>query len=85
VDKFVAEQNRVLEFIKTNPHEAITLIKNHLEKNTKKKFEYSFLAESFKKVKFTDHLDDQMFNELAEAGYRAKYSRSLMKFEFTRT
>lgn len=85
VDKFVQDQNNVLEFIRANPHEAITLIKNHLEANTKKKFEYDFLAESFSKIRFTDRLSNEKFNELAAAGYRAKYSRAPLKFEFTRT
>jgi len=84
VDRFVAEQNQVLEQIKINPEGAIMLIKNHLEKNTKKNFDYEFLLASFKKVKFDDRINGKFFNELARAGYKANYYRRLTEFEVTR-
>jgi NitT/TauT family transport system substrate-binding protein len=84
VDRFVDEQNQVLSKIQADPNSAILLIKRHLEKNTKKNFDYDFLAQSFKKVKFDDHINQDFFNELARAGFKANYYRRLTEFEFTR-
>jgi NitT/TauT family transport system substrate-binding protein len=84
VDQFVDEQNQVLSEIQAKPEGAIMLIKQHLEKQTKKNFDYDFLVESFKKVKFDDHINQEFFNELARAGFKANYYRRLTEFEFTR-
>ena len=84
VDRFVDEQNQVLSQLQADPNSAILLIKRHLEKNTKKNFDYDFLAQSFKKVKFDDHINQDFFNELARAGFKANYYRRLTEFEFTR-
>ncbi len=76
VDNFVKEQDEILNFLKTNESESVSLIKQHLESKTKKTMEYDFLLKSFRKVIFTDRLDHERMNDLMQAAFKAKYIRS---------
>ena len=75
VDNFMAEQNEILAAIQVKADSAVTVIKAHLEDKTKKSFGEAFLASSFSKVKFSDHLDKSKLEDLAQIAREVKYFR----------
>lgn len=75
VDRFLQEQNIVLNAIKKNNEIAITIIKTHLEDLTKKDFAKDFLVNSFAKVNFPDQLDKKKLEKLAKISYQSNYFR----------
>jgi NitT/TauT family transport system substrate-binding protein len=76
VDNFVKEQDQILKYLQTNEAESISLIQKHLVRMTKKDMKYDFLLASFKKVIFTETLDQDRFDDLIKVSFRAKYLRS---------
>lgn len=75
VDNFVKEQDEILEFILLNEDLAITTIQKHLKKTTKKTIDHDFLTASFKKLSFSDKLDQSKLDELREVAQAHKYIR----------
>ena len=76
VDNFVREQDQVLRYLQTNEAESISLIQKHLVRMTKKDMKYDFLLSSFKKVIFTETLNQDRLDDLIQVSFRAKYLRS---------
>ena len=76
VDNFVKEQDQVLQYLQTNEAESIRLIQAHLQRMTKKEMKYDFLLSSFKKVIFTEVLNQDRLEDLIQVSFRAKYIRS---------
>jgi ABC-type nitrate/sulfonate/bicarbonate transport system substrate-binding protein len=76
VDKFIAEQNSVLDWIRANSVEAKSLIKHHLETNTKKTFKDADINDSYSKVRFDSHIDEALMEEMRQAAIDARYLRT---------
>ncbi len=70
------EQDQVLKYLQTNQAESVSLIQAHLQRMTKKEMKYDFLLASFKKVIFTEVLNQDRLEDLIQVSFRAKYIRS---------
>ncbi len=76
VDKFISEQDLVLDWIRANPVETKALIKKHLEANTKKTLKDADINDSYSKVRFDSHIDEGLMEEMRQAAIEARYLRT---------
>lgn len=75
VDNFVKEQDAVLDYLKNNQDESITLIQQHLRQATKKNIPYSFLSASLNKLSFDTNLDQSKLDLLTQVAQDHNYIR----------
>lgn len=75
VDDFVKEQDAILDYLKNNKDESITLIQQHLNQITKKNILYGFLAESLNKLSFDTNLDQNKLDLLTQIAQDHNYIR----------
>ncbi len=85
VDKFISEQDSVLDWIRANSVEAKSLVKKHLEVNTKKVFKDADINDSYAKVRFDSHIDEALMEEMRQAAIDARYSRNVTGVTFLRS
>lgn len=76
VDKFIAEQDSVLDWIRAHSLEAKSLIKQHLETNTKKTLKDADINDSYSGVRFDSHIDEALMEEMRQAAIDARYLRT---------
>ena len=76
VDKFLKQQNQILESIQADRNQAARLITEHLRKITKQDIQENFIALSLRKLKFGTELDQAKLESLRQIAIDHKYIRN---------